>query len=127
MERESRRPVVGDGSDIPLARGHSEPTPNAPQAKAGLHPVDLAYHQHGDVERKLRIRLHQARDVAARRAWQKDTGPGTRAIYLTAQEGAAAWVFRPASVEQLQSAVTLATRLFQAASIAERLEGGDGE
>lgn len=89
-----------------------------------IHPVDLMFCT-SEAERKLRTRLQKARDVASRRAWVGDRGPGARQIYELAQECSSAWVFRPASVERLTDALGLATRLFQAAHLAEKLEAGD--
>ena len=91
-----------------------------------VHPVDLAVCG-SEEERKLRLRLHKARDVAGRRAEQSQTGPGARAIYLLAADAAGAWIFRAARIDQLQDAIELVTRLFQAAAPADRLEASDGE
>jgi hypothetical protein len=95
-----------------------------PKLPVARRSIDLTFCS-SEEERRLRTRLTRTLNVAADLVWLKSSLVGTSAIYVHAQQVADAWAYRPATVEQLQAAVELVTRLFQAAVIAERLEAAD--
>jgi len=73
----------------------------------------------------LRRRLHKARDMAGRRAWQLDQTASARHLYHFADEAAGIWVYAPSTVDELNEILRGITHLFRAASIFNRLDRSD--
>jgi hypothetical protein len=78
----------------------------------------------GEEERAHRIALHRARDIAQARAlrskhWQ------ARNLYWEAAELSAKWVFRPASIDDLQEIRRALGWMFLSAGVIQRLEAPD--
>ena len=79
----------------------------------------------GQEEYALRRRLVSARNVAAF-ALNDMPGEGARDLCIHLRDCAAAWVYFPGSIDQLQDALALCQMLWHAIQLAEKLEGRDG-
>ena len=89
-----------------------------------LDPIDLICCS-SERERMLRRRLHRARDMAGRQAWQLDQSPQTRCLYGLAEEVAGDWIFAPADPNDLDEIIRSIAAIFRAASTLNRLERRD--
>lgn len=83
--------------------------------------IDLIFCPGGDAERAERRRIMRARDTALLRA-TSDRSEGVCALYWEVVHSVQGWITSPASMEQLWQARCLATHLFRAAAVRERLE-----
>lgn len=123
MRNPAARRELG-GASASLAGDTEASTPKPAQTQ--LHAVDVfAAWSEGD-ERTLRIRIHNARDIAQARACRSKHGRA-RTIYWLAAQMAADWVFKRAAVGDLKDVIDNLTRLFLVAGSTERMEAPDGE
>lgn len=86
-------------------------------------PVAMFVPWAAELERKLRRRLHNARNIAAARAVSTKSDNAC-SLYWMVNEVASAWVFAPATEEQLLDILDGLTRLFLVADMFQRIEGG---
>lgn len=75
-------------------------------------------------ERQLRTRLLTARELATARI-PRLRSDHARSINWVLLETVQAWVYAPASVDELRDVANHCVRLFMCSNFAERMEGGE--
>lgn len=91
---------------------------------APLDPISVFADWSSDAERPLRQRIHRARDKACACA-NRSKHIRARVLYREAAGLASDWVFRRASVEDLQEVIAALARLFTVARQIQELEAPD--
>lgn len=123
LARNAAQPVYAPSLSRPVAAdGRCTMTAHSP-----IDIVDLVHCPGGEAEQRLRRRIAKARDRSGLRAWDCSLPEAAREDYLRAQEVAAAWVTRPASIEELELVIRWITTHWVAASLANSLISGEGQ
>lgn len=93
---------------------------NAPATRIVADPLATLLPGRSAEEMALRRRMHTARDIGGQRMIALES-PAAQDLNHMLIEAASAWIFEPASVDNLQDKVRFLLRLALATSEAERL------